>query len=232
MDRPSLIAFDLDGTLVDQERAATSGLRRWLESLGVQPTTELTAAWLRIEETHVHQWREGVITWDEQRRRRLRDFLPLIGQGVGDPDELDRQFREGYLPAYEASWTAYPDSRPTLVELGARGFAIAIISNGEDAQQNAKLARTGLADLIPVVLTADGLGVAKPNPAIFTRACELLGVEPASVLYVGDKHDLDVVAPRAAGLRAVHLDRADADACGEVKRITDLAQLLELPGLH
>jgi putative hydrolase of the HAD superfamily len=87
----------------------------------------------------VKPWREGLISWDEQRRRRLREFLPLIGQRVGGLDELDRCFREGYLPAYEDSWTAYTDSRPVLLGLIARGFTIAIISNGEDAQQNGKL---------------------------------------------------------------------------------------------
>lgn len=227
MTRPALIAFDLDGTLVDHEGSATKGLHRWLRSLDVTPTDELTAEWFRVEKTHVTPWREGLISWDEQRRRRLREFLPLVGQDVGGPDELDRCFREGYLPAYEDSWTAYSDARPVLLELAVRGFAIAFVSNGEEVQQNGKLRRTGLADLVPDVLTADGLGVAKPDPDFFTRACARLGVAPDSVLHIGDEHDLDVVPARAAGLRAVHLDRHDTDEFHESARVTDLLQLLD-----
>ncbi|QHC68629.1 HAD-IA family hydrolase [Rathayibacter sp. VKM Ac-2759] len=220
------MAFDLDGTLVDHEGAATNGLHRWLRSLDATPTAELTAEWFRIEKKHVTSWREGSISWDEQRRQRLREFLPLIGRAVGEPGDLDRCFREGYLPAYEDSWTAYPDARPVLEELIARGFTVAIISNGQDAQQSGKLRRTGLAGLVPDVLTADGLGVAKPDPAIFTRACARLDVAPDAVLYVGDEYDLDVVAARAAGLRAVHLDRPDSNRFHEASRVTDLHQLL------
>jgi ribonucleotide monophosphatase NagD (HAD superfamily) len=50
---------------------------------------------------------------------------------------------------------------------------------------------------------SDALGVAKPEPAFFTRLLALLGdPEPGAVAYVGDRVDNDVEPARAAGLRA------------------------------
>jgi FMN phosphatase YigB (HAD superfamily) len=59
------------------------------------------------------------------------------------------------------------------------------------------------------VLAMSGeMGVAKPDPAFFTRALELMGEPPpGSVAYVGDRIDNDVVPAAAAGMRAVWIRR-------------------------
>ncbi|WP_327004670.1 HAD hydrolase-like protein [Dactylosporangium sp. NBC_01737] len=65
---------------------------------------------------------------------------------------------------------------------------------------------------------------------MFAEACRRWGLPPAAVVSVGDRHDLDVVAARAAGLHAVHLDRDGAGPLDEPHRV---ASLTELPGcLH
>ncbi|WP_209307684.1 hypothetical protein [Geodermatophilus sp. DF01-2] len=48
---------------------------------------------------------------------------------------------------------------------------------------------------------------------------------PAEVLHVGDLYDLGVLAARAAGLHALHLDRQDGGPHDEPCRITTLRDL-------
>ena len=67
--------------------------------------------------------------------------------------------------------------------------------------------------------------MAKPDPEAFRRACARWGLPPAAVLSVGDRHDLDVLPARAAGLAAVLLDRDGAGTAGEPSRIRPLADL-------
>nr|MCH9684566.1 HAD-IA family hydrolase [Deltaproteobacteria bacterium] len=43
------------------------------------------------------------------------------------------------------------------------------------------------------------VGVEKPDPRIFARACERVGVEPAAALHVGDDAGDDVGGARGAG---------------------------------
>lgn len=91
--------------------------------------------WFQAEERHIAAWRSGGITWEEQRRRRLREFLPVIGVSPASDDELDRMFLDGFLVAYEAAWVGYEDVDSVLAELAERGFALAMSTNGSEEQQ-------------------------------------------------------------------------------------------------
>jgi putative hydrolase of the HAD superfamily len=59
---------------------------------------------------------------------------------------------------------------------------------------------------VTVVLDSFVVGVEKPDPAIFHRALEVLGVPPERAIHVGDTGWADVAGARAAGVRPVHLD--------------------------
>jgi len=222
----SAVVFDLDGTLFDHWSSARRGLSEWLAGLEVELTKELANAWFEAEERHVTHWREGVVSWAEQRRRRLRDFLPLIGVPVGTDDDLDQVFAGGYLLAYERAWVGYDDVDAALDAVHDFGVVTAMRTNGVQEQQEAKLAHLGLLGRIGPVFTAEGLGVAKPNPQAFHLVCAHLALPPGQVLYVGDDYEVDVLAARAAGLRAVYLDRVGTGPMTEHNRITTLAELL------
>jgi putative hydrolase of the HAD superfamily len=189
----------------------------------VTPTPALHQLWVDLQEHHLVAWRERTATFSEQRRRRLRDFLPVIKFPYAEAD-LDRVFA-GYLIAYQQSYTLFDDAADALAALSAAGLATAILTNGVTEQQNDKIQRVGLGGRVGPVFTAEDLGVAKPDPSAFALACARWGLDPASVLSVGDRHDLDVLPARAAGLQAVHLDRLDEGPHDEPDRITSLAAL-------
>jgi putative hydrolase of the HAD superfamily len=218
------VVFDLDDTLLDHRGSATRALGRWLPRLGASPDAGVVAAWFEAEERHFPRWSAGEITFTEQRRLRLRDVLPAAGVEPGDDEELDRLFA-GYLACYQASWTVFDDVAPTVRSLHRAGVAMAVLTNGLGEQQRAKVAATGLAHRLGPVLTPEETGASKPDPAAYLTACARLGLEPGVVLHVGDRHDLDVEAARAAGLRAVHLDRRGAGPTDEPWRISSLTDL-------
>jgi putative hydrolase of the HAD superfamily len=222
----SAVVFDLDGTLFDHSSSARRGLSQWLAGIDVALTNELASAWFEAEKRHVTSWRQGMISWAEQRRRRLRDFLPLIAVPVGTDDDLDEVFVAGYLLAYERAWVGYDDVNSALDAVHDYGVVTAMLTNGTQEQQEAKLAHLGLLGRIGPVFTAEGLGVAKPDPRAFRLVCAHLALPPGQVLCVGDDYEVDVRAARAAGLRAVYLDRIGTGPMTEHDRITTLAELL------
>lgn len=221
------VLLDLDGVLMDHRGAVRAALRDWL---GDRATPSFEAAWFASEQTHLARWRAGASTWQEQRRDRLRDILPLLGEPVGTADELDRMFASRYLPAYERSWRSFPDAAPALAALRAAGTGVAVLTNGSEEQQNGKLRSIGLAEMVGPVFTAEGVGAAKPDRRAFLAACDALAVDPASVLYVGDEYEVDVLGARAAGLNAVLLDRDGAAPADEDQVVTTLADLCRYPG--
>ncbi len=227
-----MVLFDLDGTLIDQETAARRGVTGWLTSQGLATEEQcvggLATLWDQVAERHFPAFRAREITFQEQRRRRLREFLPALGVAADQYDEavLDRVF-EDYLEHYRAAWSAYEDVLPCLDAL--QGRRLAVLSNGDQAQQEDKLRLTGLTGYFEAVMTSSALGAAKPHPDAFSRACSRLGVEPEAVIYVGDGLDVDARAATAAGLRGVWLDRPASQ--GDYKpTITSLQQFPAVVG--
>ncbi len=85
----------------------------------------------------------------------------------------------------------------------------------------------GLLELVDGVVSSAEVGAAKPDPAPFARGLELAGVAPEDALHVGDSLENDVAGARAAGVRAVLVDRAGAAPPG-VEAVRSLAEVPSL----
>jgi putative hydrolase of the HAD superfamily len=219
-----LVLFDLDDTLFDHTGAAREAVRGWLAKLAVAPSDSLIDRWFALEARHVAAWHRGELDWRGQRRARVRDMLQLVGREGGDDAVLDEHFAR-YLADYEQGWRAFDDVAPSLEHLRRSGLEVAVLTNGAEYQQLQKLEAIGLADQVGPVFCSDTVGYAKPDPRAFLHVCNAIGRNPGSVVSVGDRYDLDVLAARAAGLAAVHLDRDGTAVDDEPKRVTTLKDL-------
>ncbi|MFJ6720126.1 MULTISPECIES: HAD family hydrolase [unclassified Streptomyces] len=218
--------WDVDDTLFDYTGADTAGLGRHLADDGLAerygtPASAL-ALWRAATERHWARFAAGETTYRAQRRDRVRDFLAAPGM---TDTEADTWF-DRYVVHYEAAWALFPDVVPVLDALAA-DYRHGVLSNSSMANQDVKLRRLGLRDRFEVLLCAAELGVSKPDPAAFLRACDALGLPPEAVAYVGDQPEIDARGARDAGLTAVWLDRygAPGPTPEGVHRISGLAQL-------
>ncbi len=80
----------------------------------------------------------------------------------------------------------------------------------------------GLWELLDGAASSAVVGEPKPSPAVFHAALELAGVEPGEALHVGDSVENDVEGARAAGVRAVLVDRTGARAPAGVEAVSSL----------
>jgi putative hydrolase of the HAD superfamily len=217
-----VVLFDLDDTLVDQEGASRAALLDWLPELGLDlaDREELVTAWATIAEAAYGRYQRRELTFAEQRRVRVREFL---GSDASD-DEADELF-SGYLTRYERGWAAFGDAVPALRRVRDAGLVVAVLTNGGAVHQRLKLDRTGLAEHLDVVVSTDDLPAGKPDPRAYAVACEILGVVPGDVLMVGNDVEKDYLGPLDAGLGAVLLDRE-----GRHPEVTDrIRTLAEVP---
>jgi putative hydrolase of the HAD superfamily len=227
------ILFDIDGTLVDHEAARRAALAAQLRSthsgLSQAEVDEAHRLWAALEREHFADYLAGRVSHDEQRRRRVTGLLGALGDGAGGTIEHDKWFAS-YLAFYEEAWTIYDDVIGALDGLAERDPMpiLGVLSNGHRDQQRAKLAATGIDACFSIVLTADELGCAKPEPRIFTTACELIGRSPNVVAYVGDDIDLDARAACTAGLHGIWLDRPGDEPGAHPNTISSLQEVQRL----
>ena len=221
------ILFDLDDTLVDHRGAADQGVRAWLGGLGLAQTPaeleELVERWFGLEARHYERYQRREITHLQQRRERIREFLPGWDLAA---DELADDVFAGYLGCYQAAWRAFGDAAAALERALTDGLRVGILTNGDATIQTEKLRRTRLLRGDVPVFASSELPAAKPDPRSYTAACEALGVAPARTLMVGDSLRNDVLGARDAGLAGVLLDRQGRSrVAAGIIRVPDLTTL-------
>lgn len=127
---------------------------------------------------------------------------------------------------------AYPEVPAMLAALRARGMRTAILSNGAPLMLVDATQAAGIATLLDALLSVEAVGVFKPDRRVYALAEERLGL-PASRMMFVSANPWDTQAARAAGFRAIRINRNNApDEYGlEAAGVPNLTDLSTLPGL-
>jgi putative hydrolase of the HAD superfamily len=121
----------------------------------------------------------------------------------------------------------YDDAVPVLRELRRHGLKLGLISN-TSRDLSTFVRHFGLD--VDGWISSGAHGKVKPSPLIFGAALELVGVEAADSVMVGDSLEDDIGGAQAIGMRAVLLDRAGRypDVEGRIESLRDLPAALGL----
>jgi len=119
-------------------------------------------------------------------------------------------------------FSPYPDAVPALEQLRSRGLRLVCVSNW-DCSLGTVLDRCGLAGHLDGAVSSAEAGARKPDPAIFAAALEIAGCAAGEAVHVGDTREEDLDGARAAGIRALLIDR---DGGGDVTGLEEVAAKL------
>jgi putative hydrolase of the HAD superfamily len=143
--------------------------------------------WNAIGEIHFADYVAGRMPFEEQRRRRVRQFLTDRGVLIGASDDEAESWFAAYLAHCDATLVAFDDVRPALDMLRMAGLRIGAISNATQQTQDRKLHLVGLrSDVEALICCVDIDGITKPDRRIFLAGCAALGVQAGEAAYVGD----------------------------------------------
>jgi 2-haloacid dehalogenase len=137
---------------------------------------------------------------------------------------VDRTLRPKLLDAYLAL-DAFPDARPTLSDLKAKGARLAILTNGTPRMVTAAVEAAGIADLLDAVLSVDTARRYKPRPEVYELATEALSVKPPDVAFVSSNR-WDIMGAVSFGFDAFWINRAQMP-----DEYADFAPLQQIPNL-
>jgi len=119
---------------------------------------------------------------------------------------------------HHENFELYEDTIPVLDELRRHGLRIGLISNS--ARDVSEFARHHALS-IDAGISSFHHGRTKPHASIFRAVLDLIEVEPADAVMVGDTIADDVEGALAVGMRAILLDRAGSHP-GYEPRLDDL----------
>ena len=226
------VLFDWDGTLVRGEpfdfHAAAESIASYVAR---RLETQFSADdFRRAFQAVLPEYKPGETELAPTIQRLLGEAFTWLGLAVGvnDVESTARLFfREA-----AAGLTVYDDARALLASLRYRGYRTGVVTNSlfPSALFEPKVNELGLAGYFDSFVSSADVGLAKPNPSPYLKALADMGLEPQDAIFVGDTAVTDIAGARAAGMRAVLLERSDRarDRSGflVIERLTSLNDLL------
>jgi len=177
---PAAVLFDLDGTLLDSAPDLVAALN-----------------WLRT--------RDGLdeIDVSDMSPFASRGAVGLLNAGYPTNDSgLFEQRRLAFLERYAANSykqsSLYEGVGELIEYLNRSAMPWGIVTNKIESLTLPILRQSGLASSVSCVVCGDTIEFSKPHPAPVLLACEIIGITPERVLFVGDDVR-DVEAGEAAG---------------------------------
>lgn len=214
------VTFDVGGTLIEPWPSVGHVYAEVARHFGVTGVTPAV-----LDAGFAAAWRAKV-DFDYSRAA----WFGVVRETFGD---AARALPPAFFPAlYERfaqadAWRVYDDVLPALDWFRRRGFRLGVISNWDD-RLRPLLANLGLADRFDTIVVSVEVGRPKPAPEIFRWAATALGLDPATILHVGDSPAEDFSGATSAGFRAVLLQRGAR--AGSPETIRNLADLVRRPG--
>jgi HAD superfamily hydrolase (TIGR01509 family) len=193
------VVFDNDGLLLDTEPCWTRAQERVFERHGRT---------FGLEDKHAL-----VGTSPTTAPRILERLLDAPGGGEAASAEM-------YDLAVEEI-AAGTEPRPGALDLVHRlrgRWPLAIASNAPHRHLVTGLERTGIAGAFDVAIGFDDVGVSKPAPDLYLRACADLGIDPAGSVALEDSPP-GVASARAAGMLVIGVPSIDGIVLDEADRV-------------
>lgn len=181
------VLLDMDGTLVDSEKLYDKADEQMFEKLGITITAEERLALVGIN------LKAGT--------KLLLDFHPEINIAY---EELADMYEESLLGALRNApeLKLISGVEDWLVALKERGVKMAVASSSTKKMVDYVVDRLNLRNYVQFVINGEMIQNSKPNPEIFLKAAEALGVAPERCAVLEDS-GAGIEAAKTAGMFCV-----------------------------
>jgi len=249
----TVLIFDLDDTLILQDKMTEETVRYCTAFLGLDPQEFWTtfqktsraafsalpsAEWCRMvgisaqeglwgnfggPHLGLNQLRQNLATY------RFQAWHEALTQH-GYPDRtLAQAIADDFAALRGRKYYAFPDAKAVLTSLKPH-FSLAILTNGAPELQWSKVHGSGLEDLFDSVTVSGDYGIGKPKKEIFDI---VMAKHPGATrfLMVGNSLTSDIQGARNAGIPCVWYEQGDEPKDVPVRADGVIRSLSDLPGV-
>lgn len=217
------LLFDLDDTLVRPPDDGDERLAAAFEDAGVEPFFTLAdfARWM------------PKVDGESPLDLRIQCFRGIAEESGRSPEAAERVARAFEFPS-PSEFTPVESAAEVVTTLGKRGYDLALLTNGREDKQRAKLRTLGLEGAFDATCFGCPDRGFKPDPAPFETVLDDLGVDPEAAVKIGDRHDVDVEPAADMGITTVWYPPGGVDRDAHLADVVveDLETLLNEPWLE
>ena len=172
------VVFDMDGVIFDSEKRVVECWKVIADKYGVPD----------IEAACRECFGCNQVVAKERFLKRYGEDFPYVVYKKEMSDLFHERYDNGNLPML-------PGVVEILEFLKANGKRIALASSTRRASVESGLTWAGIIDYFDAIICGDMVERSKPEPDIFLKACEALGVSPSEAYAIEDSYN---------GIRAAH----------------------------
>jgi YjjG family noncanonical pyrimidine nucleotidase len=219
------LLFDADGTLFDYERAEAAALARAFQRYDIPFKPDFLKAYRGYNQTLWLALEKGLISPDALKVRRFELLFAALGMA-----HSAAEFSAVYLDCLAERSELIDGARDMLDALQSK-CRMAILTNGLQAVQRARLARSAIREHISDIVVSEEIGFAKPAKEFFDAAFARLGnPSKREVLMIGDNWSSDIQGASRYGLDTCWFNPSRQPRPDDPEITLEVASLRQLTG--
>lgn len=220
-----VILLDVDGTLLDFQKAEETGMKVVLEKYGFEATDERLKLYHEVNGTFWRAFEQGKVEKDRLLWERFWVFFGKLGKEV-DGHEAEALYR-GQLD----QCAFLMEGALELCEYLKTRYDLYVVTNGTSTTQYKRLAASGLDRFMKDIFVSEDAGSQKPQKEYFDYCFRRIpGAVPERMLLVGDSLQSDIKGGNDAGTHTCWYNPGGQPQDPQIRADYEIRRLKELGG--
>ncbi|HKL86063.1 MAG TPA: HAD family phosphatase [Treponemataceae bacterium] len=190
------IIFDMDGVLIDSEPLHVLADSQAFQKLNIELPEGYLDKYVGVSDSAM--WKELILEFDIE-----KDLKEILNMQLSTKMKLLKK----------SSLTAIDGIKELLQELYSQSIPIAVASSSPTIFIKTVLKKIRLEKYFSLIVSGEDVRNGKPEPDIFLKTAEILGVEPEDCVVIEDSKN-GVIAAKRASMKCIgyaHVDSAKQD---------------------
>lgn len=197
MSKYKYLLWDIDGTILNFEKAEKRAIRTLFEKFNLgECTDEMLSHYIEINKKYWKLLECGKMEKERILVERFEEFF--LKEGIRT--DVASEFNKAYQLAL-GDTIAFNDDALEIIKAQKKNYQIIIVTNGTAIAQKKKLERSGLDKIADNIFISELVGYEKPSIHFFERVIAEVGIDDVSqAVIIGDSLTSDIQGGVNAGI--------------------------------
>ena len=197
MSKYKYLLWDIDGTILNFEKAEKRAIRTLFEKFNLgECTDEMLSHYIEINKKYWKHLECGKMKKERILVERFEEFF----EKEGIRTDVASEFNKAYQLAL-GDTVVFNDDALDIIKAQKKNYQIIIVTNGTAIAQKKKLERSGLDKIADNIFISEEVGYEKPSIHFFERVIAKAGIDDVSqAVIIGDSLTSDIQGGVNAGI--------------------------------